>query len=435
MTNSDLDYGLHSPEEKGPDRTPTDVDALEVQNEAAQAVPPRPAGKETGTPTVRLKDLVKGGAQGVGRPEKVDDTSQRLRAVAQNDQTPVPSGDDPLPPQSASAETPGVVPQDAALRAAGRNRKPTLGEFPYKPLDDAKQAFHHAVAIMDGIYQSVRGQAPFSIAKAEEGRDILLGSLESSDALLLPFFSGADRSLGLAREAVNVCIVSVRLGVELDYSPDELGDLGLAALFHCVGMARLPTELIERTGPLSQAEQITLKRHPEEAARVIQGLGPGYAWLAEVVLQVHERADGSGYPAGLKGREIHEHAQLIGITDIYESLVHHRPFRRRFWPPEALKEILQRERTSFPDRVLKALIRVMAAFPIGCLVRLNTGEIGRVVAKNADLPLRPVVAILIRRGKRLSEPELIDLSQKALLHVQESVVEEMLEREVRGVRR
>ncbi|MFN3476751.1 MAG: HD-GYP domain-containing protein, partial [Candidatus Methylomirabilales bacterium] len=202
--------------------------------------------------------------------------------------------------------------------------------------------------------------------------------------------------------------------------------LGLVALLHDVGMACLPEALLTRKGPLSSEEQALLERHSEEGAQLLRNLGPQYTWLAEVVLQVHEQMDGSGYPQGLRGEEIHEYAYIVGLADVYESLVHHRPFRRRLGPLEALKEILQRKRSAFPDRILKALIRALSTFPVGSLVRLNTGEIGRVMAKNKDFPLRPVVEILARRDKRLEEPVIIDLSQSPLLYIQGSVVEEAL---------
>ncbi len=83
-------------------------------------------------------------------------------------------------------------------------------------------------------------------------------------------------------------------------------------------------------------------------------------------------------------------------------------------------------RTAFPDRILKALIQALTPYPMGSMVRLNTGEIGRVVRKNKDYPLRPVVEVLDRGGKRLEEPVAIDLGQSPLVNIQESLAEEPL---------
>jgi HD-GYP domain-containing protein (c-di-GMP phosphodiesterase class II) len=244
--------------------------------------------------------------------------------------------------------------------------------------------------------------------------------------LLVHVFTAGGPSLDPALEAVNVCILAVKFGLELDYTKEELRQLSLAALLHDVGMTRLPDGLVEKNGPLNPVERASLGRHSEEGSQIIMGLGSEYSWLAEVIIQIHERVDGSGYPKALKGTEVHEYAQVVGLADVYESLVHHRPFRRRLSPLEALKEILSRERTAFPDRVLKALIQALSPYPVGSLVRLNTGEVGRVVAKDKDRPLRPVVEVLVRGGKRLEESMVTDLSQSPLLNIQDSLTEETL---------
>jgi HD-GYP domain-containing protein (c-di-GMP phosphodiesterase class II) len=273
------------------------------------------------------------------------------------------------------------------------------------------------------MLRAVRADAPLSISAVEKAAELLLDNLQSSDALLVHLFDPGGPDPDPAREAVNVCLVAVKLGLELGYPREELRHLSLAALLHDVGMVRLPEGLVEKTGPLNPLERSTLARHPEEGAHIITRLGPEYTWLAEVVLQVHERVDGSGYPQVLKEDEIHEFAQVVGLADVYESLVHHRPYRRQLSPVEALKEILHRERAAFPDRILRALVQAMSPYPVGSLVRLNTGEIGLVVAKNKDRPLRPIVEVLFQRGKRLVQPVVIDLSQSPLLHIQDSVVE------------
>ncbi|MFQ5898979.1 MAG: response regulator [Candidatus Methylomirabilia bacterium] len=339
----------------------------------------------------------------------------------------------PKPSEEVNGEAPKLSQLPWSLEQPGPpGADPTrwLGGAVEADLDAAREAFHRALAIVEEIFESVRAYAPFSIDKVAGAVAILLQNLEISDALLAPFIGTDGGSMSPAQEVVNVCILSEKIGIELDYPPDELHELGLAAFLHGVGMARLPKELDERTGPLSRAGRVALNRCPEEGAEIVRGLGARYAQVADVVLQVRERMDGSGYPRGLRGEEIHPHAQVVGVADLYESLVRHRPFRERFWPPQALAAILPRERASFPDRILKALIRVVATVPLGSLVRLNSGEVGRVVAKNQDLPLRPVVAMLVRRGRRLPEPDVMDLSQDAVLQVQEFVAEELLDGEV-----
>lgn len=326
--------------------------------------------------------------------------------------------------------------QDDVGSADGRSERhlehPVVGRraAPKRPrreeLDAHEQVFQKAVDTMGGILKAARARSPFSISGAETVAEHLLDHLEAGDTLLVPVFAAGSPYPDPAREAVHVCILAAKFALELDYTRDQLLQLSLAALLHDVGMARLPEELIEKKGPLNPIELASLGRHPEEGVQIIWGLGPEYTWLAKIVSQVHERVDGSGYPNALKGIEVQEDAQIIGLADVYESLVHDRPYRQRLSPVEALKEVLHRERTAFSDRILKALIQALSPYPVGSLVRLNTGEMGRVVARNEARPLRPVVEVLVRGGKQMEQPAVIDLSQSPLLNVQDSVLEESL---------
>ncbi len=391
--------------------------------------------------TVRLTDIVKDEGRRAKGPSKARKASPRLsdlvrkgakssaeaaviQAPPPHRQRDVVRKDGPASP----AVHDGVVPTDGRLERTALPQKESFIKRAVidKHLDAPEQALQKAVDIMGEILRAVKAHAPFSISSVEEAAELLLENLQASDDLMIHFFSTGGPSLDPAIKAVNVCIAAVKLGLELGYSPEELRRLSLTALLHDVGMARLPEGLVEKEGPLNPVERATLGRHPEEGAHVIKGLGHKYTWLADVILQVHERLDGSGYPQVLKGAEIHEFAQVVGLADVYESLVHHRPYRPRLNPLEALKEVLHRERTAFSDKILKSLIQALSPYPVGSLVRLNTGEIGRVVTKNKDRPLRPVVAVLIRGGKRVEEPAVIDLSQSPLLNIQESVVGEEL---------
>jgi HD-GYP domain-containing protein (c-di-GMP phosphodiesterase class II) len=249
-----------------------------------------------------------------------------------------------------------------------------------------------AVGGVEELLQAVARNAPFSMARAEHAAELLLQSLERGDTLLLPFFTVGGASTSPARKAVNVCILSVKMGMELGYVPEELQRLGVAALLCDAAMA-----------------QLSRKPGPQQ-------------WLAEVAERRHRKA---ADPRRLADR-LDEYAAIIRLADTYETLVHSRPFRHPIGPLEALGEILQQERTSFPDGILKALIRALSAFPVGSLVRLNTGEIGRVVARNANFPLRPVVEVLVRGERWLETPLTVDMSQNPLQHIQDSVAEEAL---------
>jgi HD-GYP domain-containing protein (c-di-GMP phosphodiesterase class II) len=184
-------------------------------------------------------------------------------------------------------------------------------------------------------------------------------------------------------------------------------------------MLGISRAVLAKPDELSADERARIREHPEAGFEVLRTLGPEYEWVANVALQEHEREDGSGYPKGLKGDEIHEYAKIIGLADEFEALTHPRPYRkRRRFPSEAVKELITEERRRFPDRILKGLICGLSTAPVGSLVRLNTNETARVVATNRRFPLRPVVEIILDvAGEPVQPPRRIDLTTNTLLYI------------------
>lgn len=299
---------------------------------------------------------------------------------------------------------------------------PGATEGPLRDLHAADHLIRRAVDVLERILHAVRVNGSFSISDAEEAAKNLLLSIEASDALLVAFFSAGTSSVNLAREAVNVCILSGKMGMELSYVPEKLRRVALAGFLSDVGLARVPAEILGKPGALTPDERAVVENHQRECAKLFQARGPEYTWLAEVFERRYKRTTGPRGP----DTELDEYAAIIRLADIYESLVHHRPFRQRLATLEALGEILRRDRPSFSDRILRVLIRILSTFPVGSLVRLNTGDIARVAVKNKDFPFRPVVEVLVRHGERLREPVVIDLSQSPLHHIQDAVTEEAL---------
>ncbi|HYL81887.1 MAG TPA: HD-GYP domain-containing protein [Candidatus Acidoferrum sp.] len=246
----------------------------------------------------------------------------------------------------------------------------------------------------------------------------MVQALATGDDLLAQAQEPGDPHLDLARHMVNVAIFALKIGQGAGCRDDELPWLGLAACLHDVGMVIVPRRILEKTEALSPDEMALVRQHPEKGFRILQTLGPEFEWLANVALQEHEREDGSGYPRGLGGDQIHEYAKIVGLADMYEALSHNRPYRQMSSPVDVVKELISGERRRFPDRILKGFIRGLAAFPVGSVVRLNSMEVGRIVATNPTLPLRPVVEVMQgSKGERLDPPRRLDLATNTLLFI------------------
>ncbi|MBU0549646.1 MAG: HD domain-containing protein [Candidatus Omnitrophica bacterium] len=220
---------------------------------------------------------------------------------------------------------------------------------------------------------------------------------------------------------VNVCIISILLAKVLNYNSSELVELGAAAIFHDIGLSRY-RDIISQPRRLNLHEYNKVKEHVVTGMEILEKIRPqpgGHVF--EVINQEHERFDGSGYPRGIENGNISEYAQIVGLSDVYEAMIHVRPYRDKYSPLEAIKMILGSKKT-FDNKLVKVLIEEIGIFPMGTFVRLNTKEIGEVIKGNAALPLRPLVKIqLDSSGRRLNSTRQINLADSPTVYIMEVV--------------
>ena len=248
----------------------------------------------------------------------------------------------------------------------------------------------------------------------------LVSSLTRNDELIVIALSSPAGD-PLMTNLLNVAIVTTKMGMRLGYFGKELERLALAGLVHDVGLCAVPRSLVTKEGRLSPEERMVIEQHPELGYEVIKRAGPEYLWLAQLVRQAHERANGLGYPNRLKGRQISEMAQIIGVADVFDALISERPYRRRMLPYEAMKELMVAERLTFPREIIKALVEQLSVYPLGTTVRLTTGETGLVVGSNPRYPLRPIVKVDESRLEDGHASRQVDLSLTPLVAVIEAL--------------
>jgi len=249
----------------------------------------------------------------------------------------------------------------------------------------------------------------------------ITNSVSQDDELVVQAMAGPSGP-ALVTNLINASILATKVGIGLGYYGKELHRLTLAGLVHDIGLFAVPHSVVTKSGRLTREERTLIEQHPKLGSDVVNKVGTDWEWLALVVRQAHERWSGQGYPARLKGREISEFAQIIGAVDIFDALITPRSYRRRFFPHEAVRELLEAERTAFPREVIKALVEQLSAYPLGTLVRLTTGEMGTVVRINTEFPLRPVVEIESEAMQGSGhEARKLDLSLAPLVSIVETI--------------
>jgi phosphate/phosphite/phosphonate ABC transporter binding protein len=154
-----------------------------------------------------------------------------------------------------------------------------------------------------------------------------------------------------------VADLAVRVGRELGLAEKELEGIRLGALIHDIGKISIPAEILSRPGKLEPELYSIIKTHPRSGYEIIRGID--FPWpLAEIVLQHHERLDGSGYPQGLKDGEILLAARILIVADVVEAMASHRPYRPALGLESALEEIRRGRDKQYDAAVVDACLKV-----------------------------------------------------------------------------
>lgn len=220
----------------------------------------------------------------------------------------------------------------------------------------------------------------------------------------------------LFAHAVNVCVLSLIIGKAIKLPEDQLRELGLSALLHDYGMIQLDRSVYDHDRKLTEEEWEKIKSHPCFGYDMLKASGNFTERLLLGVLDHHERYDGSGYPAAKSGDEIGLFGKIIAVADVYDACVSLRKHRPRLTPHEALKNLLGNSKL-FDLQILKAFLTAMAIYPIGSIVKLNSGEIAKVVGINHGQPFRPDIRIIIdRKGNCLEMPVRLNLIEEEYSH-------------------
>jgi HD-GYP domain-containing protein (c-di-GMP phosphodiesterase class II) len=295
---------------------------------------------------------------------------------------------------------------------------------PEMPDESRRLLYREALAYIDDVLNALRSRKGFSLEKGLEIIKKIVAQTYPLDPVLILALHQDDWRQYVTQHPVNVAVFAIKMADHLGFEKSKQVEIGMAGLLHDVGMAAVPDKILYKQGKLDDADKKIFRQRPNFSFKILRALGPKYAYLAECAVQVYERIDGSGYPRGLKADEMHEYAQIIGLLDMYESLIHSRPQRGKRTPFAAVKEIINTSKKHFQKHYLKALLSIFTAFPIHSYVRLNSDAIGKVIETYPDQPLRPKIQIIYDSQKRkvLTE-KIIALPEDPLLHIIDSITE------------
>ena len=212
------------------------------------------------------------------------------------------------------------------------------------------------------------------------------------------------------RHSIHTCIFALAFGRHLGMESTDLLTLGIAALLHDVGKAKVPTKILNKPDRLTPEEYDVMQRHVRWGVEILTKSKGISAAVIDGAAYHHERWNGSGYLRGLRKDQIPSYAQIISIVDCYDSLIGQSPYREPISAPTALQNIYGWRDSQFETLLVEHFIRCMGIYPIGSIVELNTDDIGVIVTVNQVRSLKPRITLVLMPDKSpYSPPKTVNL--------------------------
>ncbi|WP_374479809.1 HD-GYP domain-containing protein [Zoogloea sp.] len=277
----------------------------------------------------------------------------------------------------------------------------------------ARKVHEQAHKVVRTMMSDVRLGRAVSLEDAEPVVEAITGSVLRNSGALLGLIGIKNKDDYTFLHSVSVCTLMIAFGRSLGLSGDELRQGGIGGLLHDIGKMRVPDSVLNKPGRLTDAEFDMIKRHPGDGHAVLletPGIGPV---PLDITRHHHERLDGHGYPDKLSGDAISTMARMAAIVDVYDAITADRCYHKGLPAAEALRKMWEWSADHFDQKLLQAFMRCVGIYPVGSLVRLESGRLGVVVEQNEGSLLTPRLRVFFStRSNGYIKPEMLDLSRR-----------------------
>lgn len=243
------------------------------------------------------------------------------------------------------------------------------------------------------LFNKVKMGEKILISELNDEADDMIKSLSQNNNILTRLRSLSNNGVYLNNHSIHVSLLSASMGKLLGYSDKRLKELLIAGIFHDIGMLKVPQNILDKPGPLSEEEFIVIINHTINGYKILKDISDIKTDIAYGALEHHEREDGSGYPLGLKSNEIHEFGKIMAISDIFDAMTTDKIYKKKKSPFIAVEEILYNSYGVLDGEITTLFLNNISQFYIGNIVKLNDGSVGEIAYINKAIPTRPIINI------------------------------------------
>jgi HD-GYP domain-containing protein (c-di-GMP phosphodiesterase class II) len=342
---------------------------------------------------------------------------EQLRRLCKKVRVDITIGDPPDPVPTRSAPPPSTPAE--AVQSNEIFRSPARGPIANKePIDDElPKAQHKRVELARTLEETMNGLRSgrvLSVERLQATSTSLIDSIERNPDALAWLTTMRSKDAGMYRHAMAVAVLVLTCGRHLGLPRPGLESMALGGLLFDVGKTRVSDTVLMKPDRLTEAEFERFKAHVQHGIEILTGCRGVDEAVLSMVRTHHERHDGSGYPLGLKGDTIPALGKIVGICDVYQTMLDSPTAGRRLSPHDVLNYLNGRRGTLFDAALVEEFIQAIGIYPTGTFVRLSDGSVGVVYEQNRLRRLLPrVMLVLDGTGVRLKPFQMVDLMMQS----------------------
>ncbi len=251
---------------------------------------------------------------------------------------------------------------------------------------------------------AVRNGAPVDCQSAKATVEECVSSILRNPDALIWMAKIREESAYTAEHSLNVCVLAVAFGRDLGFNKEELELLGLCGLLHDIGKMRVPLDILEKPGKLTNKEMNMMKAHTVHGRNLLMESKNIDPRVIDVAYSHHERVDGVGYPRKINAKYVDVFTRIITIVDAYDAMTAERCYSKARATTDALKIIYLERGKQFDEDLAVKFIKVIGIFPVGSVVELYSGDVGIVIEGNTTLRHLPRVVLVLSDNKEKRRP-------------------------------
>ncbi len=257
------------------------------------------------------------------------------------------------------------------------------------------------------------------LEKLRETAAVIIESILEEENITDRMIEIKERNADIYEHSLNCCVLSIILGMRMNFKPDVIHAIGIGCLLHDMGLRYISVKYNNiDIDSMPENQKIEYKKHPVYGYTSIENED----WLEDlsknIILYHHEKLDGTGYP--FRRKKLMKEISVMTVCDTFDEMICGIGCKQKK-VYKAIEYLKSNKNTKFDGSIVDEFLKIVAVYPIGSYVLTNTGEIGMVVRQNEKFPERPVIRILNDDGRAMYQGVILDLLKENSIFIEDVI--------------